>query len=131
MAKTTKQTPGRAGETGAESVKKKTASRKVAAKKTSSKSQGAKKVAANKKAAVSKSIVRKTAVKKAAPRKKVATDAVVHRQISSAERRQMIAEVAYLRSESRGFLTDEREDWLLAEAEVDSVLIRDGVVVSE
>jgi hypothetical protein len=131
MAKTTKQTPGRAGETGAESVKKKTASRKVAAKKNSSKSQGAQKVAASKKAVVSKSVARKTGVKKAAPRKKVATGAVVHRQISSAKRRQMIAEVAYLRSESRGFLTDEREDWLLAEAEVDNKLITDGVVVSD
>ena len=131
MAKTTKKTPGRAGETGPESVKKKTASRKVAAKKNSSRSQGAKKVAISKKAAVSKSVARKTGVKKAAPRKKVASGAVVHRQISSAERRRMIAEVAYLRSESRGFLTDEREDWLLAEADVDSVLISDGIVVSD
>ena len=131
MAKTTKKTPGRAGETGPESVKRKTASRKVAAKNNSSKSQGAKKVAISKKAAVSKSVARKTGVKKAAPRKKVASGAVVHRQISSAERRRMIAEVAYLRSESRGFLTDEREDWLVAEAEIDSVLISDGVVVSD
>jgi hypothetical protein len=131
MAKTTKQTTRRAGETAPESVKKKITSRKVAAKKNSSKSQGAKKVAASKKAAVSKSVARKTGVKKAAPRKKAATGAVVHRQISNAERRQMIAEVAYLRSESRGFLTDESEDWLLAEAEVDSVLISDGVVVSD
>jgi len=131
MDKTTKQMAGRAGETDAESVKKTTASRKVGTKKTGSESQVAKKVASTKKAAVSKSVGRKTAVKKAAPRKKVAAGAVVHRQISSAERRRMIAEAAYLRSESRGFLTDAGEDWLLAEAEVDSLLIRDDVVVSD
>jgi hypothetical protein len=132
MAKTTKQKPAQAGKTDAESVKKKTASRKVAAKKNSSKSQGARKVAASRKpAVVSKSAARKTGLKKAAPRKKVATGAVVLRHISSAKRRQMIAEVAYLRGESRGFLTDEREDWLLAEAQVDNMLISDGVVVSD
>ncbi len=131
MAKTTTQTSGRAGETDAKSVKKKTTSRKVATKTTSSKPQGAKKVAASKKAPAKKSVARKTAAKKAAPRNKAAADAVGHRQISSAERRRMIAEVAYLRSESRGFLTDAREDWLLAEAEVDSLLMRDDVVVSD
>ena len=131
MAKTTTQTSGRAGETGAKSVKKKTTSRKAAAKPASSKPQGAKKVAATRKAPGKKSVAGKAAAKKAAPRKQAAAVAVGHRQISSAERRRMIAEVAYLRSESRGFLTDEREDWLLAEAEVDSLLIRDDVVVSD
>ena len=43
----------------------------------------------------------------------------------------MIAEAAYLRGESQGFLSDEQEDWLLAEAEIDSLLVRTDVVVSD
>lgn len=46
-------------------------------------------------------------------------------QISEDVRRSMIAEAAYLRAERRGFTgghEKEREDWLLAEAEVDALL---------
>jgi hypothetical protein len=46
-------------------------------------------------------------------------------EISEDVRRSMIAEAAYLRAERRGFAggsEKEREDWLLAEAEVDALL---------
>lgn len=46
-------------------------------------------------------------------------------EISADERRGMIAEAAYLRAERRGFSggpDKEREDWLLAELEVDALL---------
>jgi Protein of unknown function (DUF2934) len=46
-------------------------------------------------------------------------------EISEEVRRRMIAEAAYLRAERRGFSggqDKEREDWLLAEAEVDALL---------
>jgi Protein of unknown function (DUF2934) len=131
MAKTTKQTSAKTGESGAELAKMKATSRKVAAKKGSAESPQASKTATTKKAVTEKSATSKTAAGKAASRKKVATGAVVHRQISSAERRRMIAEAAYLRSEAQGFQSDEQEDWLLAEAEVDNLLIRSDVIVSD
>jgi hypothetical protein len=46
-------------------------------------------------------------------------------EISEDVRRGMIAEAAYLRAERRGFTggpDKEREDWTLAEAEVDALL---------
>ena len=46
-------------------------------------------------------------------------------EISEDVRRGMIAEAAYLRAERRGFTggpDKEREDWILAEAEVDALL---------
>jgi hypothetical protein len=46
-------------------------------------------------------------------------------EISEDLRRGMIAEVAYLRAERRGFNgghEKEREDWIAAEAEVDALL---------
>lgn len=46
-------------------------------------------------------------------------------EISDEIRRGMIAEAAYLRAERRGFTggsDKEREDWLMAEAEVDALL---------
>jgi hypothetical protein len=131
MAKTTKQTSAEAGKARAEAVKTNAASRKVAAKNASTESPVASKTAGTKKAVTKKSVASKAVAEKAAPRKKVATGAVVHRQISSAERRRMIAEAAYLRSEAQGFYSDEREDWLLAEAEVDSLLIGADVIVSD
>lgn len=131
MAKTTKQTSRLAGEAGAEPVSKKTASRKIAARKTSSKSPATKKTVSTGKAAVKKAAPVKTPAKKPAPHKKAASATVVHRQISSAERHGMIAEAAYLRGEAHGFLSDAQEDWLLAEAEVDSLLSRECVTVSE
>ena len=48
------------------------------------------------------------------------------RQITAADRRQMIAEAAYLRAERRGFAPGgEIEDWLAAEEEVDALLAAD------
>ena len=58
--------------------------------------------------------------------KKVAAPKVqVPVEISEEVRRGMIAEAAYLRAERRGFaggFDQEKEDWLLAEAEVDALL---------
>ena len=133
MAKTTKQSSAETGETGVEPVRKKAASRKKGVKKVGSKSTVAGKKAVTKKQPVAKkAVARKAAAsKKAVLKKKAATGAVVHRQVSSAERHQMIAEAAYLRAESQGFLSDEGEDWLRAEAEVDSLLTRAGVIVTD
>jgi hypothetical protein len=45
------------------------------------------------------------------------------RQVTADDRRQMIAEAAYLRAEKRGFAPGgEVEDWLAAETEVDALL---------
>jgi hypothetical protein len=68
-----------------------------------------------------------TARKPRAPRaKKVAAPKVqVPIEISEDVRRGMIAEAAYLRAERRGFSgshDQEKEDWLLAEEEVDALL---------
>jgi DUF2934 family protein len=68
-----------------------------------------------------------TARKPRAPRaKKVTAPATLALiEISADVRRGMIAEAAYLRAERRGFSggpDKEREDWLLAEAEVDALL---------
>ena len=68
-----------------------------------------------------------TARKPRAPRaKKVTAPATLALiEISADVRRGMIAEAAYLRAERRGFSGGpdrEREDWLLAEAEVDALL---------
>lgn len=131
MAKTTKRMSAKTGESGAELANIKSASRKVAAKNASTESSQASKTATKKRTVTKKSIASKTVAGKAAPRKKVATGAVVPRQISSAERRGMIAEAAYLRSEAQGFHSDEQEDWLLAEVEVDNLLIRSDVIVSD
>jgi len=126
MAKTTKQSSAETDETGVKPVRK-AASRKKGVKKAGSKSTATSKKAVTKKQPVAK----KAAARKAAARKKASTGAVVHRQVTCAERHQMIAEAAYLRAESQGFLSDEREDWLRAEAEVDSLLTRAGVIVTD
>ena len=131
MAKTTKHTSAKTGESGAELAKIKSGSRKVAAKNAGADSPLASKTAATKKAVTEKSVASKTVSGKVAPRKEVSTGAAVHRQISSDERRGMIAEAAYIRGESMGFLSDEQEDWLLAEAEVDSLLIGVDVIVND
>jgi hypothetical protein len=131
MAKTTKQMSAKTDESGAELANIKSASRKVAAKNASTESPPSSKTATAKKAVTEKSVANKTLAGKAAPRKKVATGALVPRQISSAERRGMIAEAAYLRSEAQGFHSDEQEDWLLAEVEIDNLLIRSDVIVSD
>jgi hypothetical protein len=138
MAKTTKQSSAETGETAVKPVRKKAASTKKGVRKASTKSTVTSKNASSKKAITKKQPVAKKAVekkaatkKKAVPKRRAATGAVVHRQITDAERRQMIAEAAYVRAESQGFLSDERDDWLLAEAEVDSLLTRAGVIVTD
>ncbi len=65
--------------------------------------------------------------KSRAPRAKkaAASQLPVPIQISEDIRRGMIAEAAYLRAERRGFAggpDKEKEDWLMAEAEVDALL---------
>jgi len=104
MAKTTRKTAAKA----AEPTQKKAAAKKAPAKKTVAK----KKTATRKKAAVKKA----TSVKSAA-----------RKTLTIAERDQMISEAAYLRGEAQGFLSDEREDWLLAEAEVNTRLEKAGI----
>jgi hypothetical protein len=94
---------------------KKSTTRKAVAKKATAK----KKVTA-KKAAVKKKVV---------ARKGGANPSATTRQISADERRRMIAEAAYLRAESQGFLSDDLEDWLVAEAEVDAQLVKATVEV--
>jgi hypothetical protein len=108
---------------------KRSVATKAVAKKAGAKSPVAKKTASSEKTMAKKSVAAKTVPTKAAPKKKVSTGAAVHRQISSDERRRMIAEAAYIRGESMGFLSDEQEDWLFAEAEVDSLLIGVDVIV--
>ena len=111
---TTKKTAAKAAGSTSTPVKKKTAAKKAAGKKTASKQAPVKKVAA----------------RKAAPKKKASAGArrvngtSNRRSITASEHRQMIAEAAYLRGESQGFLTDEREDWLLAEAEINVRLLK-------
>jgi len=70
-------------------------------------------------------------MKNTAPKKKAASGVIIHGKITHAKRHEMIAEAAYLRAESQGFLSDEREDWLRAEADVDSLLTRAGIIVTE
>ncbi len=60
-----------------------------------------------------------------APRAKKTASVKLPIEISDDARRAMIAESAYLRAERRGFTggpEKEREDWLMAEAEVDALL---------
>lgn len=115
MAKTTKKTTAKAAAPTASTAKGPTSKKAVAKKKTV-----AKKVA-----------VKKKATAKKAPVKKVAAKQAPARRITAADRRQMVAEAAYLRGESQGFLSDEREDWLLAEAEVDALLAKAKVLVGD
>lgn len=128
MAKTTKNTESKTiGAAGAAaSAKKKTASKKSPVKQSGSKKAVAKK-STEKKPAEGKA----AGVKKATARSTAATRTpdAARRAITTADRHQMIAEAAYLRGESQGFLSDEREDWLLAEAEVDARLAKGKVVV--
>jgi len=132
MAKTTKKTAGKAAakspEEAAKTVKKKTAAKKTPTKKKAAAKKAVAKKSTKKKISATKPTAKKAA-KKAPVRKSPAT-AASRRQLSAAERHAMIAEAAYLRGESMGFLTDEGEDWLLAEAEVDARLAKAGIKVS-
>lgn len=128
MAKTTKKSAGKAtGSAGAPvAVKKKTTSKKVAAKKKVVKKTVAKKAAAT--GAVAKPATRAQKVASAPAAAAKSGSAV--RRISSAERHRMIAEAAYLRAESQGFLSDEHEDWVIAESEVDARLRKAKVEIT-
>lgn len=85
-----------------------------------------------KEVATKKKVAKKAASKKGrVSKKKVAKKAVAaRRSISAAERHQLIAEAAYLRSEAQGFLGDAREDWLIAEQEIDAHLRKTKLRVS-
>lgn len=61
--------------------------------------------------------------KSATPRKSTASARKLDVAIDPERRRALIAEAAYLRAERRGFVPGhEEEDWLTAEAEVDTAL---------
>ena len=119
MRKSTKKTVAKTAETGTTPVQKKTVARKATAKKTV-----AKKAPAKKKVAASKAPAAKKAAAKKAPVGRAAVRTTQKRRITAGDRRQMIAEAAYLRAEAQGFFSDESEDWLLAEAEIDMRLAR-------
>ena len=122
MASTTKKTASKTGSkknagNASTAPLKKTTARKTAGDKTTKKKPQAKKKTATK-ATVRKATARNTVAPKAAPK-----------QITAAQRHQLVAEAAYLRAESQGFFGDQREDWLLAEAEVDARLHKANVRV--
>lgn len=135
MAKTTKKTTTKSA--APTTVKEAITPRKAVSKKASTKKQPVKQPAAKKIA--NKKAVAKPATVKAAPAKKPAKKKVASaaaapaksgmRRISAADRLQMVAEAAYLRGESQGFLSDEREDWLVAETEVDAMLAKANIQV--
>ena len=122
MAKTTKKTVA------------KSTTKKVAATKTTGKKVATKKKAVAKKAPVKKAPAKKTVAKKTAVRKKAVARKTTAKQggmpdITARQRHEMIAEAAYLRAESVGFFSDEREDWAAAEAEIDARLRKAGIKV--
>ncbi len=131
IRKGTKKTAAKAAESTATAVQKKPAAKKAAAKKTVAKKAPAKKAVAKKKVVSSKQPAAKKAAVKKAPVRSAAVRKTEIRRITAGDRRQMIAEAAYLRGEARGFLSDEREDWLLAEAEVNMRLVRAKIEVVE
>ena len=120
MAKTTKKTTTKA----AAPDKKKPVRKKATAKKTTANKETVRKTTTKRKAAGGKA----ASVKKTAPAKPLRKKGA-QRQITVEERHRLIAEAAYLRGEAQGFLSDDREDWLLAEAEIDARLTRAKVRV--
>lgn len=126
MAKTTNK--GTGADTTAKAAKKKVAKKTVAKKATAAKPTAkkttAKKTAAKKTTASKKTVAKKKATKRAAAGRAAAG------QITLAERHRLIAEAAFLRSESQGFTGDPCADWLAAEAEIDARLSRAGIKAS-
>ena len=57
------------------------------------------------------------------------TSRAASRSITAQARHELIAQAAYLRSESQGFAGDPRLDWLAAEAEVDANLTKGRIKV--
>ncbi len=102
--------------------KKATSKKKTAAQKTS-------KSVVSKDAAAKKTSITKKAGPKAAGQKRSAAEKGTRKaaqRILASERHQMIAKAAYLRAEAQGFTSDQREDWLVAEADVDARLAKAG-----
>lgn len=129
MAKSSKKTA--AAKADAKETKDPTAApaAKAANKEAVAKTAAAKKTvkkAAAKKKAVKKKVAKKAVAKKAAVRKKVTGAA---KTITAQMRHEQIAQAAYLRSESQGFLGDADADWIAAEAEVDERLAKGGIKV--
>ena len=122
-----RETKGKNAGTKSMLTAKKGVTKKATTKKTATKKVAAKSKQPDKKTVASKA----NAKKKAAPRKKGANGSVSSLLVSSTERHQMIAEIAYLIAESKGFLSDEHENWFHAEIAVDCLLTREGVIVSE
>ena len=108
-------------------TKRATAKKKTRAQKTSKNAviegAAAEKTSAAKKAGA-KAAGRKKSVAKGSAAKKDTREAA--QPMLASERHQMIAEAAYLRAEAQGFASDQREDWLMAEAEVDARLANAG-----
>lgn len=118
MAKTTKKAAEKANaDAAAKKVTKKKVAKKAAVKK-----------ATTKKAVAKKAPAKKAATKKA-PAMRAATTAATSRTVSPAQRHQLIAEAAYLRSEAQGFMGDPCQDWIDAEAEVEARLAKAGIRV--
>ena len=130
MAKTTKKpvkkNAAKAADSTTAPVGKKTVAKKAVAKKQAAAKKSASKKATTKKVVAKKKRADATAARKAAAKR---PSPAPSRRISANERHRMIAEAAYLRGETQGFLSDEHEDWLLAEAEVDARLAKAGVTL--
>jgi hypothetical protein len=129
IRKGAKKTAVKAAESTATAVQKKSGAKKAAAKKTVAKKAPAKKTVAKKKVVARKQPAAKKAAANKAPVRRATASKTETRWITAGDRRRMIAEAAYLRGEARGFLSDEREDWLLAEAEVNMRLVRAKIEV--
>ena len=99
--------------------------RKPAAKK---KTTAAKKKAAARSASAGGSTA-KPSVRKKVSKVSAKTTAAKAQTISSGQRRELIAEAAYLRAEAHGFATDAHNDWVIAEQEIDERLQSEGIVV--
>jgi hypothetical protein len=121
--KTSKNTAAKAADVAKAAAKKKTVAKKTIVRKTTAKKAPTRKVLSKKKAA-STTNTRIAAVRKGLPRTKAIS------QITAVERHAMIAEAAYLRAESQGFISDATEDWLLSETEIDARLEKAGVRIT-
>lgn len=103
-------------------TKQATAKKKTTAQKTSNS-------AVTKGAAAEKtSVTKKTDPKAAGPKKSAAKKGTrkVAQRIRASERHQMIAVAACLRAEAQRLSSNQREDWLMAEAEIDARLAKVG-----
>lgn len=133
MAKTTKPT----AETKPKAAKKKASSKKKLVKKAAAKkvttTKATPKKAPPKKATPKTAEAKKATVKKSTPKKGVGKKTVAPKkpvkQISAQQRHDLVAQAAYLRSESQGFFGDAAADWLAAETEVDARLVKAGIKV--